>query len=45
MKVEYSYYKDNPCMVVKGTDFMRALKDMVLCQDLVQVKMRNFSSF
>ena len=27
MKVEYSYYKDVPCVVVKGADFLKALKD------------------
>ena len=27
MKVEYSYHKDTPCMVVKGADFLNALKD------------------
>lgn len=27
MKVEYSYYKDTPCMVIKGSDFQNALKD------------------
>lgn len=43
MKVEYSYYKDTPCMVVKGTDFLKTLKD----KDelfLLQVAVEGFSS-
>lgn len=27
MKVEYSYYGQYPSLVVKGTDFLRAMKD------------------
>lgn len=27
MRVEYSYHKNTPCMAVKGTDFLKALKD------------------
>lgn len=27
MKLEYSYYKDTPCVVIKGADFLKALKD------------------
>ena len=43
MKVEYSYYKDTPCMVVKGAEFLKALKD----RDelfLLQVVVEGFSS-
>lgn len=43
MKVEYSYYKDNPCMVVKGTDFMRALKDKEE-YDLLGIAVEGFCS-
>lgn len=27
MKVEYSFFRDAPCIVVKGADFLKALKD------------------
>jgi hypothetical protein len=27
MKVEYSYYGDMPSLIIKGTDFVKALKD------------------
>ena len=27
MKVEYSYYGDMPSLIIKGTDFLKALKD------------------
>lgn len=27
MKVEYSYYGDAPCLVIKGGDFIKALKN------------------
>jgi hypothetical protein len=27
MKVEYSYYGDMPSLIIKGTDFTKALKD------------------
>ena len=43
MKVEYSYHKDTPCMVVKGADFLNALKD----RDelfLLQVAVEGFSA-
>lgn len=43
MKVEYSYYKDTSCMVVKGAEFLKALKD----RDelfLLQVAVEGFSS-
>jgi len=43
MKVEYSYHKDTPCMVVKGAEFLKALKD----RDelfLLQVAVEGFSS-
>lgn len=46
MKVEYSYHKDTPCMVVKGADFLNALKDRdelfyykLLLRDLVPEQM------
>jgi len=28
MKVEYSYYGSNPSLVIKGTDFIKACKDV-----------------
>ena len=43
MKVEYTYHKDTPCMVVKGADFLNALKD----RDelfLLQVAVEGFSA-
>jgi len=43
VKVEYSYYKDTPCMAVKGAEFLKALKD----KDelfLLQVAVEGFSS-
>lgn len=43
MKVEYSYYKDNPCMIVKGTDFMRTLKDKEE-YDLLGIAVEGFCS-
>ncbi len=27
MKVEYSYYADSPSLVIKATDFLKAMKD------------------
>lgn len=27
MKVEYSYFGDNPSLIIKGTDFLKAMKD------------------
>jgi hypothetical protein len=27
MKVEYSYYADRPSLIIKATDFLKALKD------------------
>ena len=27
MKVEYSFFKDTPCMAVKGTDFLQAMEN------------------
>ena len=31
MKVEYSYHGNSPILIIKGTDFVKALKDKDEC--------------
>lgn len=44
MKVEYSYYKSAPCMVVKGTDFLNAMKDKKELH-LLEIAVESFCSW
>ena len=51
MKVEYSYYGDMPSLIIKGTDFVKALKDreelnlLVIAVDLFCAKFNVVSHF
>lgn len=43
MKVEYSYYGKNPCLVIKGTDFLKALGKREECY-LLEIAIGDFGA-